>query len=206
MEYEITIYETGMDFMEAYSGGARYDLLLLDIVMDELSGMELARRLRKQGSDAAIVFITANPDYALQGYDVGALHYLIKPLKAESLGKVIEEDYRRRFSRNYLCVKSGTQNLRILLKDIVCLEIVGRHVEITTLYGEVEASAKLAELLEELPKDQFYRCHVGYAINLRNIQRISRTEAVAVNGKVIPVSRTYLQEVERAFLKLILEV
>lgn len=206
IDYEITAFAAGTDFMAAYVGGARYDLLLLDIVMDELSGMELARKLRGQGSDAAIVFITSNPDYAIQGYDVGALHYLMKPLNAEALGKVIAADYRRRFSSSFLLVKSGTQTLRLPLKNIICLETVGKRVTITTLNGEIEAAAKLTDLLDYLPKGQFCRCHIGYVVNLTNIKTLSRTEAVAVGGKVIPVSRTYQKEVEKAFLKRIWEV
>lgn len=206
IEYQISVFETGTAFMAAYSGGARYDLLLLDIVMDELSGMELARRLREQGSDAAIVFITANPEYAIEGYDVGALHYLMKPLDGAALERVITADYKRRFSQKYLVVKSGTQNLRLPLHDIICLEVIGRRVKITTPGGEIETSAKLTELLESLPKEQFCRCHVGYIVNLSKIQKLTRTEAVAVNGKVVPVSRAYLKTVEKAFLKQIWEV
>lgn len=202
---ETTAFASGAALLAAYEGGARYDLLLLDIVMDELSGMDLARRLREQGCGAAIVFITSNPDYAIQGYDVGALHYLMKPLDGAALGKVIAADYQRRFSRCYLIVKSGRQNLRLPLKDVICLETVGRRVKITTLSGEIETSAKLTELLEHLPSGQFCRCHVGYVVNLTHIQRISRSDAVAVNGKVIPVSRAYLKEVEKAFLKRIWE-
>lgn len=205
LEYEITVFETGIDFMKAHSSGARYDLLLLDIVMDNLSGMELAHKLREQGSDIAIIFITANPDYAIQGYDVKALHYLMKPLDNKVLCKVIESDYKHRFSQNYLLVKSGTQNLRLLLKDIICLETVGRHVTITTLHGELNIPAKLTNLLESLPKKHFYRCHVGFVINLGNIKTLSRTDAVAVNGKLIPINRTYLKDVEKAFFKLIWE-
>lgn len=206
IEYELTAFESATDFMDVYALGERYDLLLLDIVMDELNGMELARRLREQGSEAAIVFITSNPDYAIEGYDVGALHYLMKPLSAERLGEVIEADYKHRFLSSYLLVKSGTQNLRLPMKDVVYMETIGRHVKIATLNGELKTSAKLTELLGVLPKGQFCRCHVGFAINLNNIKTISRTEAVAVNGKAIPISRAYQKEVEKAFLKHIWEV
>lgn len=206
MEYEITVFETGIAFMAAYSDGAQFDLLLLDIMMDGLSGMELARRLRGLGSGAAIVFITSNPGYAIEGYDVGALHYLMKPLDSGALGKIIATDYKRRFSRSCLFVKSGTQNLRLTLKDIICLETVGRRVKITTLQGEIDTSAKLVDLLEYLPKELFCRCHVGYVVNLSSIKTLSRTDAVAVNGKVIPVSRAYLKDVEKAFLKQIWEM
>lgn len=206
LEYDLTVFETGAALMAAYAGGARFDLLLLDIVMDQLSGMELARKLRGQGEDAAIVFITSNPDYAIQGYDVGALHYLMKPLDGGALGKIIAADHKRRFSRSDLLVKSGTQTLRLPLREIVYLETVGRRVQITTRSGAVETTAKLTELLESLPKEQFCRCHVGFVINLGNIKTLSRTDAVAVTGKAIPVSRAYLKEVEKAFLKRIWEV
>lgn len=206
MDYEIAAFESGAAFMAAYTGGARYDLLLLDIVMDALSGMELARALRGRGDDAAIVFITSNPDYAIQGYDVAALHYLMKPLDGEALARLIAADHKRRFSRGDLLVKSGTQNLRLALKDILFLETVGRRVKITTRNGEIETTAKLAELLEALPKEQFCRCHVGYVINLSNIQTLSRTDAVAMGGQTVPISRAYLKEVEKAFLKRIWEV
>lgn len=192
--------------MAAYEDGTQYDLLLLDIMMDELSGMELARRLREQGSDAAIVFITSNPDFAIQGYDVGALHYLMKPLNDQVLGKVIAADYKRRFLQNHIFVKSGTQTLRLPLKDIICMETMGRHVKITMMTGEIETSVRLTELLESLPKEQFCRCHVGFVINLSNIKTLSRTCAIAENGKEIPISRAYLKEVEKAFLKSIWEV
>lgn len=206
IEYEISAFESGRDFMTAYADGARYDLLLLDIVMDGPNGMELARSLRRKGSDASIVFVTSDPGYAIEGYDVGALHYLMKPLDPKALGRVITEDYKRRFSQRYLFVKSGTQNLRLPLKEIICMETTGRHVKITMQNGEVETSSKLTELLEFLPKQQFCRCHVGFVINLCNIQTLSRTDAAAVNGKIIPVSRRYLKEVEKAFLKFIWEV
>lgn len=205
MEYHISVFETGADLMAAYSDGARYDLLLLDIVMDELSGIEIARRLREQESDAAIIFITANPEYAMQGYDVGALHYLMKPLDGEALCRIISADYKRRFSRKYLIVKSGTQTLRLPLDDVICLEVMGRRVKITMLDGEIETSTKLVELLENLPKEHFFRCHVGYVVNLSKIQTLSRTDAVAVNGKRVPVSRAYSKAVEKAFLKMIWE-
>lgn len=205
IQYEITAFETGIDLMAVYSGGAQYDLLLLDIMMDELNGMELARRLRGQGSESAIIFITANPDFAVQGYDVGALHYLMKPLDRKVLGKIMEADYKRRFLKRYFFVKSGSQNLRVVIKDIICMETVGRHVRITMLDGEIETSSRLVELLGYLPKEHFCRCHVGYVINLSNIKTLSRTEAEAANGKIIPISRAYVKEVEKSFLKMIWE-
>lgn len=206
VEYHVSVFETSAAFWDAFSKGARYDLILLDIVIDKTNGVELARKIRKHDSDAAIIFITANPEYALQGYDVNALHYLMKPLDSDVLEKLITSDYERRYKYNFLIIKSGTQNLRIPVKDIICFETVGRHVQITLLNSVVNYSGKLSDFLESLPKEQFIRCHVGYIINLKNIRELTRTQANAVNGKAIPVSRAYFKDIEKAFLNQMWEV
>ncbi len=202
IEYHIRAYGNAMDIWTALSHGQeRYDLMLLDIMMDEMDGMELARKIRKLGSNAAIIFITSNPDYALKGYDVQALHYLLKPLDNSVLEQLIAADYRKRFQNNYLLFKSGTQNLRIPVERIISLETVGRRVEITMQEGTRYCSGKLSEVLEKLPQEQFIRCHQAFAVNMGSVRELTRQTAIAVNGKEIPVSRTYSKDVQRAFLR-----
>jgi len=206
IKHSISVFETSADFRASFSNGARYDLILLDIVMDGTDGMELAREIRGHDSEAAIVFITVNPDFALQGYDVNALHYLMKPLGSDVLEKLIASDYERRFQCNYLIVKSGVQSMRIPIGDIICFETVGRRVIITLKDGTANYSGKLSEISEGLPSGLFIRCHIGYIVNLKNIKTLTRTEAIAVNGKIIPVSRSYSPAIQKAFLKQMWEV
>ncbi|MCL2030152.1 MAG: LytTR family DNA-binding domain-containing protein [Oscillospiraceae bacterium] len=201
IEYHLSAFESGAALWGAFSRGERYDLFLLDIVMDETDGMELARRIRRRDKDAAIVFITSNPDYALKGYDVNALHYLMKPLDAGALERLIGSDVQSRFHPQFLTVRSGTQSLRIPVRDILYLENTGRRVVIALRDGLAEYAGKLSELLAHLPGDKILRVHVGYAVNMRHIRELTRTEAVAVNGKRIPVSRAYSKAAQEAFLK-----
>ena len=199
IEYHIAMFETSTDFYAAFQIGKRYDLILLDIIMDETNGVDLARKIREDDGDAAIIFITSNPDFALQGYDVNALHYLMKPLDSNILERLIALDYQRRFQNHFLVFKSGTQAFRIPIKDIICLETVGRRVEITLLDRTAEYSGKLSELLEG--REQFVRTHKAFAVNIANIKELTRTDAAAVNGKMIPVSRMYSKDVQKAFLR-----
>jgi DNA-binding LytR/AlgR family response regulator len=159
----------------------------------------LAQKIREHDGDAAIVFITSHPGFALQGYDVNALHYLMKPLESDVLERLIKDDYRRRFQCNFLVFKSGTQTLRLPIRDIICLETVDRRVAVTMPDRTVEYSGKLSELIDG--KEQFVRCHKAFAINPRNIRELTRTDAIAMNGKKIPVSRTYLKDVQKALLR-----
>lgn len=201
IEYHISLFASGREFYAAFSKGTRYDLILLDIIMDEINGVELARKIREHDSDAAIIFITSNADFALQGYDVKALHYLMKPVDEAVLERLIALDYRHRFQSHFLVFKSGAQTLRIPVRDVVCLETVGRRVEVTLVNGTHYYSGKLTELLAELPRGSFVRCHQAFAVNIRNIRELARQDAVTVTGKTIPVSRTFMKDVQQAFLR-----
>jgi DNA-binding LytR/AlgR family response regulator len=131
IEYNVSVFKDGKDFWHTFTSGARYDLLLLDIVMDETNGVELARKIRGCDGDAAIIFITSNPEFALQGYDVNALHYLLKPLDASKLERLIALDYRHRFQNHYLVFKFGAQTHSVPVKDIICIKTVDRRAAIT---------------------------------------------------------------------------
>ena len=199
IEYHISMFSSGEDFWDAFISGKKYDLLLLDILMDETNGIELAKRIREFDKDAAIVFITSNSGFALQGYDVNALHYLMKPLDSDMLERLIRVDYRNRFESDFLVFKTGSQTLRLPVRDVICLETVGRRVAITIPGRTVEYSGKLSDLITG--NEQFIRCHKAFAINPRNIRELTRTDAIAINGIKIPVSRTYMKDVEKALLR-----
>lgn len=202
IEFHISIFDSSVAFLKTSSGARkRYDLILLDIVMDGTNGLELAKTIRESDGEATIIFITSSKEYALQGYDVKALHYLLKPVDSLRLERLILSDYHNKFQINYFVFKSGSQNLRISVKDIIALETVGRRVEITLADRTHTYSGKLTEILSELPREQFVRCHQAFAVNIDSIRELTRQSAIAVNGKEIPVSRTFMKDVQRAFLR-----
>lgn len=199
--YHITAYENSKDFWADFSGEQkRYDLILLDIVMDGMNGMELANAIRKFDRETGIIFVTSNREYVLEGYDVDALHYLMKPVDATTLEKLIKKTYQDKFQNNYFDLRSGSQSQRLVIKDMISLETVGRKVEITLSDKTLYYSGKLTELLGQLPKNYFIRCHQAFAVNIGNIWELNRSNAIAVNGKIIPVSRSYMKDVQTAFL------
>ena len=201
IEYQISVFASSADFLDIFvEQQKRFDLILLDIVMDGVDGMTLARRIRQTDADAVIIFITSNQDYALQGYDVNALHYLIKPVDTQVLERLITAVYTQKHQDNIFIIKSGKQHLRVHIKDIVCMETAGRRVEISMMDGIVYYSGKLTDILNELPKGQFVRCHNAFAVNIKNIRKLTRQNIIAINGKEIPVSRTFLNETRKSFL------
>lgn len=206
IEYHLDTFGSGTDFLSVFLNTRQcYDLVLLDIVMDGLDGMELAQEIRKQDRQVTIIFITSSMEYALQGYDVNAFHYLVKPLDGDVLERLILSDYRNRFQNSFLTFQSGAHRLRVATKDIVRLETVGRRVAITLVDRVVYYPGKLTELLEKLPADQFIRCHKAFAINIGNTRELTRQSAFSDSGVETPVSRTFVKDVQKAFLRNIRE-
>lgn len=202
IEYQISAFASSADFILALGAGQRrFDMILLDIVIDGVDGIRLARMIREVDEDAAIVFITSYDAYALQGYDVKALHYLLKPLDPTLLESLINSVYTEKYLAAVWIVKSGERHKRIPIKEIVCMETVGRHVEVSLTGGTVNYPGKLSDILSELPAGLFVRCHQAFAVNIENIRELTRRKVIAVNGKEIPVSRTFLQGIRTAFLR-----
>jgi DNA-binding LytR/AlgR family response regulator len=202
IEYHIAVFDNSNDFLAAFSEEQRrYDLILLDIVMDGTNGVELARTIRESDKDAVIIFITSSREYALQGYDVNALHYLLKPVDADVLERLIVSSYQDKFQYDFFIFKSGALTQRIPIKEIIALETTGRKVTIMLPDKTLHYSGKLTELLEELPQNHFVRCHNAFAVNISNIRELTRTSAITVNGKIIPISRAFAKDTQKAFLR-----
>ena len=210
IENNISVFTKSAEFIAAFvTQHKRFDMILLDIVMDGVDGMELARTIRQIDETVAIVFITSHEKYALQGYDVKALHFLMKPPDPQLLENLIKSVYtdiirdniQENFQVKFLTIKSGDHHIRVPIKDIVSMEISKRRVEVSLIDGIVYYSGKLTDLLDELPKGFFIRCHQAFAINIANIKELTRRNAIAVNGKEIPVSRTFWHDTKTAFLK-----
>jgi DNA-binding LytR/AlgR family response regulator len=201
IEHGIIAFKSSEDFLAfSLERKIKFDLILLDIAMGGMDGMELAKVIRKTDGGAAIVFTTSSIDHVFDGYDVGALHYLTKPVDAAKLESLIQSDYSDKFQNSIFVFKSGDSHYRLVVKDIISLGTVGRKVEIAYRDRTLQCPGKLSELLDRLPNGRFVRCHQGFAVNIGNIQEISRFFAIAINGKKIPISRAYMKDVQKAFL------
>jgi DNA-binding LytR/AlgR family response regulator len=199
--FEIAAFCGAEDFLAAFSkGGERYHLILLDIIMDGMNGMELAERIREADKEADVIFLTSSPDFMSRGYDVHALHYLLKPVDEGQLGRLIKQVYEDKYQSQFYMLRSGTHTQAIILNNIIALEVVNRKIEITLTDGKVCVAGKLSALLEELPQGYFIRCHSGYAVNMRHIQEFDRSEIITKVGKRIPISRSYWEDVKSAYL------
>lgn len=180
----------------------RFDVLLLDIQMQGLDGVTLARRIRETDEKCAIIFITGTAEFAADGYDVAALHYLIKPVDEAKLFACLDKAAAqlRRVPKQLLLPVAGVQT-RFCADDIFYAEAFAHTVCIHTGEGGLEAQASIGELEKELAGEPFIRCHRSYLVNLRQIRRIDKSELTLDSGERLPVSRRLYAAVNDAFIR-----
>lgn len=178
-----------------------FDLLLLDVMMPNQNGMELAKCLREGLFRGSIVFISNNREMALCGYEVSAARYLAKPLQPEYLREALVYCFHHRQAEKdiLLPVTGGTR--RVFPQEILYIETQGRRCCIAQEHEEwyTSTSLRISELEMMLQEYGFVRCHQGFLVNMRFIRVLRATELELVNGKKIPVSKHRIQVVRKSF-------
>lgn len=184
----------------AYEGGG-YDILLLDVEMGGISGLELARRLRASGSRAEIVFITSHFEFSGEGYEVDALHYLVKPVTREKLFQVLEKAAGRLAAEPpSVIISCAGETVKLYERDILYVESFRHDIIIHTHDGEYRLKENISSFAERLSA-VFYRVHRSYLVSLRAVVRIGRSEVTLKDGTEIPLARGKYDDVNRAFIE-----
>lgn len=191
-------YESAEQFLFEYADKP-CDLLLLDIEMNGESGMNLARRLRARGDRLPILFITGYSEYMAEGYDVEALHYLLKPVDKEKLFAVLDRYVRRREACDEILIEAAENKLHIAVGDIVFVEAFGRktavHLSDKTVLDCRDSISRFENIREII------RSHRSYLVNLRFVRSISKTTVTLDDGEEVPLSRRLYGDVNRQFIE-----
>ncbi len=195
----ITEFPSAESFLFEFDGG--WDILLLDIEMGGMDGVELAKRLREKSATLQIVFITGYSEYIEEGYEVEALHYLVKPVDPSKLRSVLTRAVGK-LAKNEkaLTLDSGGETVRVPVYEIRCAEVRGNYV---TLHARSDITVKmtLGELMDMLD-DRFYRVSRWAMVNLTRVSRVSRNEVTLTDGSVIPLPRGAWEGINRAIISL----
>lgn len=202
-------------FLTDWMGKMDFDLCLLDIDLGPgQNGMELAKLIRQKDERIGILFITGLPEYMGQGYDVGACHFLVKPVEAGRMAAVLDKALARMEKKeDFLLLQEETEAECIPISRILYGEAFSHTVALylapeagwensgcPSSVGRREVKMCLGDLEELLPKSEFFRCHRSYLAHLPYIRRIDKTQAALDYGISIPVSRGKRGELYQAFL------
>lgn len=189
------------DFLFHYAEKKDYDILFLDIEMGAMDGVTMAKRLRRENDTVQIVFITGYSDYIAEGYDVAALHYLMKPVREEKLCSVLDRAAEK-LAKNerILNLELGGEMVRVPVYQIRYAEVFGNYVTVHAL-ADYTVKMTLGRLEEQLD-DRFYRAGRSVLVNLTQISRVSKTEIRLGDGTAIPLPRGAYDGINRAIINM----
>lgn len=178
-----------------------FDILLLDIEMGGMDGVALAKTIRMRDEAVQIVFVTGYAEYIAEGYEVSALHYLMKPVDAGKLSAALDRAVRHlgKGDRTVVFPANGGA-ARAAASEVVSVESFAHSCVVTTLRDRLEVKAGISEM-ERLLGEGFVRCHRSYIVGIKHIRSISRTDVALDDGRKIPLSRGNYNAVNRAFIR-----
>ncbi len=198
VKLEVSTFDDGDDLLADFR--PIYDVLLLDIRMEGTDGLATARAVRKVDPEVVIIFITAAHQYAINGYEVSALGYLVKPFPYASF------DHELSRARNLLgrrdgtgiVLKDGSGLRRVPVRDIVYLESSGHRLDVHLVDDELTLSGSLKQMEPQLAPHGFFRSNSCYIVNLRHVVAVRDQDSVMSTGQALRISRPRKKEFMRA--------
>ncbi len=187
-EFQFKCFSNGVDFISDYI--PQYDIIFMDIDMPLLNGLETSRILRRLDRDVTLVFVTNLERYAINGYDAGAIGFIVKPLNYATFA-IRMTRYLRHVAEGaepFLLVTSKDGMAKVPLSDIYYITVSGRYVLLHTKNGEVECHKSMKALEQELQGHNFVRCDNSAMVNLKYVTAVQGSSA-QVAGTSVPCSR-----------------
>lgn len=186
--FSVSTFSDGAEIAEGYT--ANYDIILMDIAMSFMDGMTAAEAIRRVDDEVVIIFLTNMPQYAMKGYSVGALDYVLKPVSYFAFSQRIQRALNRmeRRAQKYISIpfKGGMRKLAI--SQIAYVEVRDHDLTYHTAGESLPAKGTLSEAEALLGSESFFRCNKCYLVNLEYVDRVDNT-SILIGGDRIQVSR-----------------
>lgn len=201
----VELFSDGDSLIDAHIKNP-FDIILLDIVMPLMNGIDTAAQIRKSDKSAKLVFLTSSAEYAIESYSVHANGYLLKPIDKDKFFACLDELYADISEHTkYLLIKDVTSVQHIELRNIEYIEAQGKHVFFMLSDGEqIKSSEPFYAYTDKLaPQDGFLKCHRSYIVNIFHISKYTPKEITMRSGCRIPISRTAHKDFEAAYFELI---
>ena len=197
----IETYASAESFLFQYEECKNYQILLLDVEMSGMSGIDLAKKIRQNQDNVEIIFITSHFEFIGVGYEVDALHYLVKPVKAGKMEEVLSKaKCKIEAGEPSIIIHYEGEVVKLYEKEILYLESLSHYVTIYTKGKEYKIKANISTFAQKLSED-FYQTHRSYLVSLKHIMRISRDSVTLDNGRQVPLARGKYDQINRAYIE-----
>ncbi|MDF2870145.1 MAG: two component transcriptional regulator, LytTR family [Anaerocolumna sp.] len=198
---EISVYQSAEEMLFENQGTFSFDFILLDIELDKMNGVELARNIRQADKNVTIAFLSNSKEYVFEGYEVGAVRYLLKPLTETQLFPLLDRvQSLLKEEADYIIIGVDREKIKLNTEDINYVEALGHYVRIHTTDQVYEVKINMNEMEKQLTKG-FVPTHRSYLVNLNCIEKITRTACIINTKETVPISRNSYNAVNEAFIR-----
>lgn len=201
VSFQIRIFHSSFDFLEEYGDG--YDLLFLDIEMPGSSGLEVAREIRAKDQTVGIIFVTNMSQYAIEGYEVNALDFVVKPVRYFSFCQKLEKaiQLKNLWKEENLLINTRDGMQRIRTSEIEYIEKEKDFLVYHLLSGQLKERGSIKAVKERLAGKSFSECTGGYLVNLSCVKRIGKDTIVLLSDRELPLSRRLKKQFTEEFIR-----
>ena len=199
-EIRVEEFSDGLAFLERLKGN--FDVIFMDVEMPHLNGIDAARRLRESDESVSLIFVTNMAQYAICGYEVNAIDYMLKPVRyanfADKMSKAVDR-IRRIRDRQRLLMHTRDDMVTILAEDVNYAERDGNYIVFHTDKGDFRERGAVSDLFKRLEGLGFARCTAGCLVNLSRVSKVEK-DTVVVRGIPLPLARPQKKEFRQRFL------
>jgi len=194
------LFSDEKEFINAVRSGEKFDIVILDIILNNANGVELAKEINRCNPQASIIFVSGSLDYVQDIYETKHIYFLKKPIETEKLALALQKALTRA-KNSFIMLNLKASIRKLFFDEIIYLENMNK---ITVIYLDnetLEYPKKLKELEDMLPKEQFIRCHKSFIINLEKAAEINKQYITMSNKVLVPISKRHQKEVRESIAK-----
>ncbi|MFI3206714.1 MAG: LytTR family DNA-binding domain-containing protein [Clostridia bacterium] len=198
---QVDVFENGEDFLDKFTP-YKYDLILMDIFMKNITGIEIIKQIRETDKDVTVAFVTSSLDFTLESYRLDAVKYIEKPATKKAVEETLKLANLKRSEIKSLIIRTKSMANSYPLKRIICLEQKGRYALIHFTGNEtISLSIKISDLEDQLENNNFVRCHKSYIVNLDFIESINQDLLIfkMIEGENVHISRSLFWQIKKSF-------
>ena len=197
----INFYHSSEEMLFENNESYPFDMIVLDIQMGKINGIELAKRIRETDKNVTIAFLSGMADFVFDGYEVQAIRYILKPVKDKQVYELL--DYVNTHiikEKKYLILSISGEKKKINYKDIIYFESMGHYIVLHLINEEYDYKYNISDLCNELADSDFIKTHRSYVVNAKYIEKITKNECELINNIKVPLSRNSYKSVNEMFI------